>query len=54
MKAKTKALPRYYEEELEILQAIEAKALKPAADAQKQIKAHRAAAEAAFKKRSTP
>lgn len=50
MKAKTKALPRYYEEELEILQAIEAKALKPAADAQKQIKAHRAAAEATFKK----
>ena len=54
MKAKTKAVPRYDDEELEILQAIEAGALKPAAEAKKQIKAHRAAAEAAFKKRSTP
>lgn len=43
MKAKTKAVPKYDEEELEILQAIEAGTLKPVADVKKQIKAHRAA-----------
>ena len=50
MKAKAITQPKFDEEELEILQAIEAGALKPVADAKKQIKAHRAAAEATFKK----
>jgi len=46
MKAKTKAQPKYDEEQLEILQALEAGTLKPLADAKKQIKALRTAAEA--------
>lgn len=50
MKAKTKAVPKYDEEELEILQAIEAGNLKPVDDVKKQIKAHRVAADATFKK----
>ena len=50
MKAKTKAVPKYDEEELEILQAIEAGTLKPVADGKKQNKTHRAAADATFKK----
>ena len=52
MKAKSnlKPKPKYDEEELEILQAIEAGTLKPVADAKKQIKAHRVAAESTFKK----
>ena len=50
MKSKTKAEPKYDDEELEILQAIEAGSLKPVADVKKQIKAHRAAADATFKK----
>jgi len=54
MKAKTKAQPEYDEEELEILQALEAGRLKPVADAKNQIKAHRAAAEATFKKTIRP
>ena len=54
MKAKKKAQPKYDEEELEILQALEAGRLKPVADAKNQIKAHRAAAEATFKKTIRP
>jgi len=50
MKAKTKAQPKYDEEELEILQALEAGQLKSVADSKKQIKVHRAAADATFKK----
>jgi len=50
MKAKTKAQPKYDEEELEILQALEAGKLKPVVDSKNQIKAHRAAADAMFKK----
>jgi predicted DNA binding CopG/RHH family protein len=50
MKTKTKAVPKYDKEELEILQALEAGTLKPVSDAKKQIKAHRAAADATFKK----
>jgi len=50
MKAKAINQPKFDEEELDILQAIEAGTLKPVADAKKQIKAHRAAAEATFKK----
>ncbi|PUE33094.1 antitoxin [Limnohabitans sp. Jir61] len=50
MKSKTKAEPKYDEEELEILQNLEAGTLKPVADVNKQIKAHRAAADATFKK----
>jgi len=49
MKAQ-KAGPKYDEEELEILQAIEAGTLKAKADSKKQIKAHRSAAQATFKK----
>jgi predicted DNA binding CopG/RHH family protein len=41
---------KYDEEELEILQAWEAGALKPVADMAEHAKAHRAAAEATFKK----
>ena len=50
MKAKKKAEPKYDEEELEILQALDAGTLKPVADVKKQMKTHRAAAEATFKK----
>lgn len=50
MKAKAITQPKFDEEELDILQALEAGTLKPLADAKKQIKAHRAAAEATFKK----
>jgi predicted DNA binding CopG/RHH family protein len=50
MKAKTKVQPKYDEEELEILQALEAGQLKPVTDSKSQIKAHRAAADATFKK----
>ena len=50
MKAKTKSKPKYDEEELEILQALEAGSLKPVAHLKNQIKAHRAAADATFKK----
>ena len=50
MKVKKKAEPKYDEEELEILQALEAGTLKPVADLKKQMKAHRSAAEATFKK----
>jgi len=50
MKAKAINQPKFDEEELDILQALEAGTLKPLADAKKQIKAHRAAAEATFKK----
>jgi predicted DNA binding CopG/RHH family protein len=50
MKAKTTTQPKFDEEELEILQALEAGTLKPVADAKSQIKAHRVAAEATFKK----
>jgi predicted DNA binding CopG/RHH family protein len=50
MKAKTKAQPKYDEEELEILQALEEGQLKSVADSKKQIKVHRAAADATFKK----
>jgi hypothetical protein len=49
MKAK-KAGSKYDEEELEILQAIEAGTLKAVADSKKQIKVHRSAAQATFKK----
>lgn len=45
-----KAKARVNDEELEILQAWEAGALKPVSGMAKQIKAHRAAAEATFKK----
>ena len=41
---------RYDDEELEILQALEAGALKPVADAQQRIQAHKVAATATFKK----
>ena len=41
---------RYDDEELEILQALEAGALKPVADSQQRSKAHREAAAATFKK----
>jgi len=50
MKVITKAQPKYDEEELEILQALEAGKLKPVVDSKNQIKAHRAAADAMFKK----
>ena len=45
-----KKVAKYDDEELEILQAWEAGALKPVADMAKQTKAHRAAADATFKK----
>ena len=45
-----KKVPKHDEEELEILQAWEAGTLKPVSDMAKQVKAHRAAAEATFKK----
>ena len=41
---------KYDEEELEILQAWETGSLKPVADMAEQVKAHRAAADATFKK----
>lgn len=41
---------RYYEEELEILQAIEAGQLKLVTGAEKRAKSHQAAAETTFKK----
>jgi predicted DNA binding CopG/RHH family protein len=41
---------RYDEEELEILQALEAGQLKPVTDADKRVKSHRVAAEGTFKK----
>ena len=50
MKAKTPTQPKYDEEELEILHALETGDLKPVADVKKQLKAHRTAAEATFKK----
>ncbi len=50
MKAKTPTQPKYDEEELEILHALEAGDLKPVADVKKPLKAHRTAAEATFKK----
>jgi hypothetical protein len=45
-----KKVAKYDEEELEILQAWEAAALKPVSDMAKQTEAHRAAADATFKK----
>ena len=45
-----KKVDKYDEEELEILQAWEAGALKPVADMAEQAKAHRVAADATFKK----
>jgi predicted DNA binding CopG/RHH family protein len=45
-----KKVAKYDEEELEILQAWETGALKPVPDMAKQTKAHRAAADATFKK----
>ena len=45
-----KKVAKYDEEELEILQAWEAGTLKPVADMAEQVKAHRAAADATFKK----
>ena len=45
-----KAKPNYDNEELEILQAWEAGALKPVSDMPQQIKSHRVAAETTFKK----
>ena len=45
-----KKVAQYDEEELEILQAWEAGTLKPLADMKEQAKAHRAAADATFKK----
>lgn len=45
-----KKVAKYDEEELEILQAWEAGALKPVSDMAGQAKAHRKAAEATFKK----
>jgi predicted DNA binding CopG/RHH family protein len=45
-----KAKPIYDDEELEILQSWEADALKPVSNMPQQIKAHRAAAGATFKK----
>jgi predicted DNA binding CopG/RHH family protein len=50
MKTKAKAVSKYDEEELEILQALDSGTLKPVADVKKHIKAHRAAADATFKK----
>lgn len=47
---KAKAKPLYNDEELEIVQAWEAGTLKPVSDMPQQIKAHRDAAEATFKK----
>lgn len=45
-----KKVAKYDEEELEILQAWEAGKLKPVTDMAEQVKAHRAAADATFKK----
>ena len=45
-----KKVAKYDDEELEILQAWEAGTLKPVADIAEQAKAHRAAADATFKK----
>lgn len=45
-----KKVAKYDEEELEILQAWEAGTLKPVTDMAEQAKAHRAAADATFKK----
>lgn len=45
-----KTTANYDEEELEILQAWEAGALKPVSDMAQQIKAHRSVADATFKK----
>ena len=45
-----KKVVKYDEEEREILQAWEAGTLKPVSDMSKQAKAHRAAADATFKK----
>ena len=45
-----KKVPKYNEEELEILQAWETGTLKPVSDMAKQAKAHRSAADATFKK----
>ncbi len=45
-----KTVPKYDEEELEILQAWELGTLKPVNDMAQQAKAHRAAADATFKK----
>ena len=45
-----KKTAKYDEEELEILQAWEAGLLKPVSDMAGQVKAHRAAADATFKK----
>ena len=50
MKAKSKSTPKFDQEELEILAAMEAGLLQPVSDSKKQVKAHRAAAEATFKK----
>jgi predicted DNA binding CopG/RHH family protein len=50
MRAQKKAEQKYDEEELEILQALKAGTLKSVADVKKQMKTHRAAAEATFKK----
>jgi glycine betaine/choline ABC-type transport system substrate-binding protein len=48
-----KKIAKYDEEELDILQAWEAGSLKPVSDMAEQVKAHRAAADATFKKRPT-
>lgn len=45
-----KTTAKYDEEELEILQAWEAGSLKPVSDMAEQVKAHRSAADATFKK----
>ena len=45
-----KKIAKYDEQELEILQAWAAGALKPVSDMAKQAKAHRVAADATFKK----
>lgn len=45
-----KKTAKYDEEELEILQAWEAGSLKPVSNMAEQVKAHRAAADATFKK----
>jgi predicted DNA binding CopG/RHH family protein len=45
-----KTIAKYDDEELEILQAWEAGTLKPVSDMAEQAKAHRAAADATFKK----
>lgn len=45
-----KKTAKYDEEELEILQAWEAGSLKPVSDMAEQVKAHRAAADATFRK----